>query len=353
MDMYSEIEKQLKTMKIPKVKRKNISDVSTETMTLGLVHKQFTTETGWTKATLENLHLFTLLNKLASSLDRDHVFSTITINRNVKCKPHKDTKNNGTTMIVGLGDYKGGELVINGTKHDIHYKPLYFNGFLHEHYNEDWSGDRYTIMFYSYKGAWNIRHRPEDIPIIREVLHGNAYHNSKLSFGIEKGEHWIDIGAHIGCFSLKCLNNGATVTAYEPSPQSFQYLRDNIGEANCVNKAVSHVEKTGFMKLGSRAYFNRIADEGHEIEIADFQKVISDGCCVKMDIEGAEMTILDTCDFSKLKKMVLAYHVNYDNSRENLDRRVERLRTMFKTVWHAPVKTMNFFPNELFIYCLN
>jgi FkbM family methyltransferase len=343
--------------------------------------------------------LFDLLNKLAESINPDHVFSTITINRNVLCKPHKDAKNNGTTMIIGLGDYTGGELVIEGVKHDIHYKPLYFNGFLHEHYNETWSGNRYTLMFYSYKGAWDIKHRPEDIPIIKEVLHGNAYHNSKLSFGIEKDEHWLDIGAHIGCFSMKCLKYGATVTAYEPMPNSFEYLKQNIGMEKCINKAVYHSQKTGFMKPGSRAYFSRLGEyspstplgeyspstplpdqdddqnhtirsegakalddqnhtirsEGakalHEVEVVNFNDIISAGDCVKMDIEGAEMSILDNCDFSKLKKMVLAYHVNYDKSRENLDRRVERLRTMFTHVWHPPVTTMNFFPNELFIYC--
>ena len=44
MDLYKEIEEIIKIMKIPKARRKNISDTSTETMTLGLVHKQFTTE---------------------------------------------------------------------------------------------------------------------------------------------------------------------------------------------------------------------------------------------------------------------------------------------------------------------
>ena len=357
MELYKEIEETIKTMKIPNARRKNISDTPTQTITLGLVHKQFTTEKGWSKPTHENLYLFDLLNKLAESINPDHVFSTITINRNVLCKPHKDAKNNGTTMIVGLGDYTGGELVIEGVKHDIHYKPMYFNGFLHEHYNETWSGNRYTLMFYSYKGAWDIKHRPEDIKIIKEVLHGNAYHNSKLSFGIEKDEHWVDIGAHIGCFSMKCLKYGATVTAYEPMPNSFEYLKQNIGMEKCINKAVYHSQKTGFMKPGSRAYFSRLendddADEPmHVVEVVNFNDIISAGDCVKMDIEGAEMSILDNCDFSKLKKMVLAYHVNYDKSRENLDRRIERLRTMFTNVWHPPITTMNFFPNELFIYC--
>jgi len=34
-------------------------------------------------------------------------------------------------MIIGLGDYTGGELVVNGEEIDIKHKPYYFNGYLH------------------------------------------------------------------------------------------------------------------------------------------------------------------------------------------------------------------------------
>ena len=57
--------------------------------------------------------------------------SSIVINKHAQFKPHKDSgagSGQGTSMIVGLGDYVGGELVVEGTVHNIRYTPLEFDG---------------------------------------------------------------------------------------------------------------------------------------------------------------------------------------------------------------------------------
>ena len=38
----------------------------------------------------------------------------IQVNKNFKCPPHKDSKNNGESLLMGLGDYIGGETYIEG-----------------------------------------------------------------------------------------------------------------------------------------------------------------------------------------------------------------------------------------------
>ena len=57
--------------------------------------------------------------------------STIAINRNAAFRPHTD-KGTGagqsTSLIVGLGDYTGGELMVEGEKKDIRYNAVEFNG---------------------------------------------------------------------------------------------------------------------------------------------------------------------------------------------------------------------------------
>lgn len=80
------------------------------------------------------------------------------INKNFQCNPHKD-KNKSDSVIVGIGDYKGGELVISEStedfsgiwwepvEYDIKYTPLQFNGSLHSHWTKDFTGDRYSIVF--------------------------------------------------------------------------------------------------------------------------------------------------------------------------------------------------------------
>ena len=45
-------------------------------------------------------------------------------------------------MIVGLGDYSGGELVVEGELHDIRYKPLEFDGWNKIHWTLPFAGPR-------------------------------------------------------------------------------------------------------------------------------------------------------------------------------------------------------------------
>jgi hypothetical protein len=53
--------------------------------------------------------------------------STIAINRNAQFRPHTDSgagAGQSKSLIVGLGTYAGGELMVEGEKHDIRYKAI-------------------------------------------------------------------------------------------------------------------------------------------------------------------------------------------------------------------------------------
>ena len=57
--------------------------------------------------------------------------STIAINRNAQFRPHTDNgagAGQSTSLIVGLGSYVGGELMVEGAKKDIRYKAVEFDG---------------------------------------------------------------------------------------------------------------------------------------------------------------------------------------------------------------------------------
>jgi hypothetical protein len=102
----------------------------------------------------EHPELYKALNDYAAkALPEDFVWNTITLNHNVKAKKHIDGLNVGDSYIVGIGDYTGGFLRIypNETDYiamDLKDKPLKFNGALIAHETEDFSGERYTIIFY-------------------------------------------------------------------------------------------------------------------------------------------------------------------------------------------------------------
>ena len=87
----------------------------------------------------------------------DFVWSQIQINRNFQCPEHLDSTNQGESVIIGLGDYTGGDLVINkseGNKlrldfHDVSEKPIRFDGSKFKHYTSDFDGDRYSLVFFN------------------------------------------------------------------------------------------------------------------------------------------------------------------------------------------------------------
>jgi len=84
----------------------------------------------------------------------DFKFTTIQYNKNYKCKKHIDGKNVGESYIVGLGDYTGGELIVydendNPTHIDIKNKFYKFNGSKYYHETAEYTGTRYTLVFFS------------------------------------------------------------------------------------------------------------------------------------------------------------------------------------------------------------
>jgi len=89
------------------------------------------------------------------------VVSTITLNYGVKAKKHVDSYNVGDSVIVGIGNYQEGHLrVYDGgkastlyTAFDIKDKPLMFNGAMSAHETEDFTGERYTIIYYNQSTA--------------------------------------------------------------------------------------------------------------------------------------------------------------------------------------------------------
>lgn len=71
----------------------------------------------------------------------------VQVNKNFKCPPHTDNKNHGESLILGLGDYIGGELHIEDRgNRNIRYNPIFFNGAEKEHYVNSFYGTRYSVV---------------------------------------------------------------------------------------------------------------------------------------------------------------------------------------------------------------
>jgi hypothetical protein len=118
------------------------------TMTLGYSRRR-SFGYGLTSQTKKNMDLFYLLIEYGLKiLPRDFIFTSITVNYNLKCLPHKDNGNFGFSCITALGEFENGNLFIEGEKYDIKNNLVMFDGSKCLHQTENFSGDRYTIIYY-------------------------------------------------------------------------------------------------------------------------------------------------------------------------------------------------------------
>lgn len=79
-------------------------------------------------------------------------FTSVQLNQNLVCPPHVDSNNIGNSILVGFGDYTGGNIVLNNKEYDINCLPIIFNGSKIEHYNTEITcGNKYSLVFYKFK----------------------------------------------------------------------------------------------------------------------------------------------------------------------------------------------------------
>jgi len=93
--------------------------------------------------------LFQLLQELIRSFKPDFQYTTIQVNKNTQCKPHIDTNNVGDSYIIALGNFTGGDLVIESKKFNIRNRFKRFDGHL-AHWVEPFEGDRYSLVFFTH-----------------------------------------------------------------------------------------------------------------------------------------------------------------------------------------------------------
>jgi tRNA U38,U39,U40 pseudouridine synthase TruA len=85
--------------------------------------------------------------------------STIAVNRNAQFRPHTDVgagAGQSQSLIVALGTYSGGELVVEGDKIDIRYNALQFDGWKQRHWTMPFKGERYSLVWFTPKGCENV-----------------------------------------------------------------------------------------------------------------------------------------------------------------------------------------------------
>lgn len=172
-----------------------------------------------------------------------------------------------------------------------------------------------------------------EVGITREIILDKDYNPKGFEFS--KDDVVVDIGGHVGIFSIYASKQVKKVYTFEPFIDNFNMLVENINQNKikniiAINEAMAdkageqtlHLSKVG---TGSHSLLNELDEGGREVKI----KVISANGFfdkldkvdfLKIDCEGSEYKILPNIsdkNFSKIKKISMEVH-NIDD-KHNVD----------------------------------
>jgi hypothetical protein len=153
-EAFEEILEELKERPIPVNKYRDVAGTG-RSQTFGLVNRRCL-PVDWSRQCWIRPKLFYHLQEFAKTYV-DISFTSITVNQNYQSQPHRDKGNYGDSFLVAFGDYQGGSLVIHegdlSGEHNIRYRPIKtdFSKVLHS--VKDFTGERYSLVFYNLKAT--------------------------------------------------------------------------------------------------------------------------------------------------------------------------------------------------------
>lgn len=139
----------------------------------------------------------------------------------------------------------------------------------------------------------------------------------------------VDVGAHIGCFSIMAAKNASRVLALEPELNNYHMLRKNIELNQLKNISVFNIAVTGSSGYQDMVIYDDGSTGTHSlyykrdtgIRVKQIQTISLEGIFqkeglfridfLKLDCEGAEYDIFRTMNFetaSKIMSIVMETH---------------------------------------------
>lgn len=169
---------------------------------------------------------------------------------------------------------------------------------------------------------FSIRTEKKDISRIGEIFHLREYDLPEIS--LNKEDTVIDIGAHVGFFTVWAAKRAGQVFSFEPDPETFAHLKRHIDMNSLENvcafqKAVSDKaeDKTFYVANNSAmSSLHRKTDQSIVVKCATLPEIFESGHIkrckyLKIDCEGEEYPILFSLSddlFGRIDAIVLEYH---------------------------------------------
>lgn len=216
--------------------------------------------------------------------------------------------------------------------------------------------------------------RPEttDQKVIDEVVKRNVYEHKKTGFLLKNSPVWLDLGGNIGTFACKASEAGCKVISYEPEPENYDFLCRNIerNKSNAIPiKAGVVAGEAGTLDLYvcggvynkyRHTIFKKRGRKSITIDVHNFREVLEkykpNG--IKLDIEGAEIDILDSMkpdDWPDcVNQVTFEYSFDIDPSIARFKRIVDNLGAHFDIVHHRKMdwtkEKYEYWPAAVMVY---
>ena len=202
--------------------------------------------------------------------------------------------------------------------------------------------EKYFIINLRNNLKCKIRIKSTDLQAFANVWLNKEY--EEIGFFIESDETVIDIGAHIGLFTVyasQFCKNGKIISC-EPIKENFELLKENVSINNLsniilYNNAITDKNDKVKVYLNNDSAANSIYGNGEnyeEISTLSLSKILDENMneknCLKLDCEGAEYQIINNTPdkyFKKITKICLEYHV-INNDKIQLEKLKKRLNEL-------------------------
>lgn len=174
------------------------------------------------------------------------------------------------------------------------------------------------------------------LSIFKEIFINKVYDRGEVK--IDEGDIVFDIGANVGVFSLYASQKkGTQVFAFEPHPQNFEILMNNVNQnkltnVKCFDFALGSENGDRILMEGSIAGGHMLSHIGvYEKEVSEYARGVLEVKSrtfasikkdlnlakidfVKLDCEGAEGEIIKSLGksgLSDINKMAIEFHDNH------------------------------------------
>lgn len=166
------------------------------------------------------------------------------------------------------------------------------------------------------------RSKTKDRDIFAEIVLGNEYFTDE--FVLSKNSIVFDIGAQIGVFSVFVSDKAGKVFSFEPVPENFKLLKENI-KLNRLQNVFAFNLAVSDKKSKQKIFLSKNNTGGHsvfgkgdfiEAQTTTLQEITEKNApekidLMKMDIEGAEYSIifgLSEKTIQKIERIVMECH---------------------------------------------